>query len=79
MIGKMITCMQTGKALVLVIGRLVQHFDISLPEAVTIPCITLTLLSCGFWFRKPYEIAVHQELEVPADLEPTKEENGDWN
>lgn len=64
MIGKIITCMKTGKVLVLVIGRLVQHFDISLLEAVTIACITLTYSPVVFGFASP----------------TTKEENwGKWN
>lgn len=58
-LGKAITCLQAGKLLVLIIGRLIYGLDVSLLEVTTAAYIILALLSYTFWFKKPYNIAIY--------------------
>lgn len=64
-VGKGITCVQAGKSLALIIGRLVYGLEISLLEVTTAAYIILALISYTFWFKKPYNIATYQTVELP--------------
>ena len=64
-VGKAITCLQVAKTLVLIIGRLVYGLDVSLLEVTTAAYIALTLLAYLFWFKKPYNVATYQTVELP--------------
>ena len=64
-VGKAITCLQVAKSLVLIIGRLIYGLDVSLLEVTTAAYIALTLLAYLFWFKKPYNVATYQTVELP--------------
>ena len=64
-VGKAITCLQVAKPLVLITGRLVYSLDVSLLEVTTAAYIALTLLAYLFWFKKPYNVATYQIVELP--------------
>lgn len=64
-VGKAITCLQAGKSLVLIIGRLIYGLEISLLEVTTAAYTILALLSYAFWYKKPYNIATYQTVELP--------------
>ena len=66
-IGKTITSLQAAKSLVLIIGRLVYGLDVSLLEVTTAAYIALALVSYTFWFKKPYNVATYQTIELPFD------------
>ncbi len=64
-VGKAITCLQAAKTLVLIIGRLIYRLDVSLLEVTTAAYIALTLLAYLSWFKKPYNVATYQTVELP--------------
>ena len=49
----------------LITGRLVYGLDVSLLEVTTAAYIALTLLAYLFWFKKPYNVATYQIVELP--------------
>lgn len=64
-VDKAITFLQAGKSPVLIVGCLVYGLEISLLEVTTAAYIILALLSYTFWFKKPYNIATYQTVELP--------------
>ena len=65
LVGKAFTCIQAGKSLVLIFGRLIYGLEVSLLEVTTAAYIVMALISYVFWFKKPYNIATYQTLELP--------------
>ena len=55
-ISKLITCTQSVWLVVQIIGRLVQHLDVALIEAISAAFVATALIAYGFWFHKPYNI-----------------------
>lgn len=67
-VAKVITCLQAGKTLVLILNRLAQRLEVSLLEVATVAYIVVTVLSYIFWFSKPYDIQLHTTINVQIDI-----------
>ena len=81
-LAKAFTCLQIGWLALQVIGRAVQHLDVTTLEITTLSFVVCSMGTYACWIRKPYSVGTHTVIRMPEqrvddiDLDVETDERG---